>query len=59
MIRGAPVSDELFEAGQTIAHRPAPKETYGLFHFAYLAAIGTATIGWFWLIGSFISSAMI
>ena len=47
------MSDQLFvgEFSKDVGEQLAAERKYGTGAFVYLAAIGTATLGWLWLIG--------
>jgi hypothetical protein len=47
------MSDQPFEFIRSINDQPAhvnSTRNYGIVHVVYLAAIGLATIGWFWFL---------
>ena len=47
------MSDQLFadEFSNDLGEQLAAERKYGTGAFVYLVAIGTATLGWLWLIG--------
>ena len=46
------MSDQLFGEYSDVGEQLAAERKYGTGAFVYLVAIGTATLGWLWLIGS-------